>query len=299
MSIIIDGHNLIGVLPDIELGEPGDELRLLERLRGYRLRNASSPLIVFFDSGDLPVAGQDPSTPGLQVRFSDRGASADDAIIAFLQSRAQPGQYAVVTNDRDLQYRARAAGASVIPAAVFAARLALPRHRTPPPVAQGPDPHDPAFADIYTGFVEAERNAARFGTVEGVDAADIAAWTEQLYGEDSDTAQRAARWLGQFGGEQSLAPLRDALTHSDARIRAAALLALADLGMTAAVPDLCRHLAGDAASMAREAAAQGLARIGDRSAEDSLERAVKSDPKGKVRRAAAEALRQIRARRVP
>lgn len=38
MSYIIDGHNLIGVLPDIHLNQPDDEQRLLARLRGYRAR---------------------------------------------------------------------------------------------------------------------------------------------------------------------------------------------------------------------------------------------------------------------
>ncbi len=36
MSLIIDGHNLIGILPDIQLDQPDDEPRLLERLRAYR-----------------------------------------------------------------------------------------------------------------------------------------------------------------------------------------------------------------------------------------------------------------------
>lgn len=294
MTLVIDGHNLIGVLPGIELGEPEDELLLLDRLRSYRLRTDSSPMIVFFDSGDLPAAAPDPSTPGMQVRFSAPGEKADDAIINFLKSRAQPGQYAVVTNDRGLQYRVRAAGASVIPAGVFAGKLAPPRRRAAPPILQGPDPHDPAFADIYAGFVEADRNRERFGTVE---SQDVAAWAEQLYGDDLELAQRAARWLGQFAGEQALEPLRDALTHSDARVRAAALLALADMGTPAAVPDLCRHLLEDAAALARTAAAEGLARIGDRSAESSLETAGRSDAKSKVRRAAQKALLQIRARR--
>ena len=37
----------------------------------------------------------------------------------------------------------------------------------------------------------------------------------------------------------ALEPLHDALTHDDAGVRAAALLALGDLSDPAAVPDLC------------------------------------------------------------
>jgi hypothetical protein len=35
------GHNLIGVLPDIQLDQPDDELRLLARLRAYRAEPSS------------------------------------------------------------------------------------------------------------------------------------------------------------------------------------------------------------------------------------------------------------------
>jgi HEAT repeat protein len=172
--------------------------------------------------------------------------------------------------------------------------LAPPRSPAAPPIREGPDPHDPAFADIYAGFVEADRNAARFGSAA---PEDVTFWAEQLYGEDLEAAQNAARWLGQFGGSQALDPLRDALTHNDARVRAAALLALGDLSDPAGLPALRQHLLHDAASLAREAAAQSLGRMGDRSSEEDLETAAANDGKNKVRKAARTALAQVRARR--
>jgi HEAT repeat protein len=156
-----------------------------------------------------------------------------------------------------------------------------------------PDPHAPAFADLYAGFMSAEKIRARF--VQGV-AGDVSAWTEKLYTGDAGEAQLAARWLGQHGGRDALEPLKDALTHSDARVRAAALLALGDLGDRRALPALCDRLASDGASMARQAAAQSLGRIGDRSVESALEASAEADAKSKVRRAAGDALAQIRAR---
>jgi predicted RNA-binding protein with PIN domain len=327
MSYIIDGHNLIGVMPDIQLSDPDDELRLLARLRAYRAKSGSRPMVVFFDSSDLPAGSLVPpgrsgsgyippsrpgrqdgqavnlSSPGIEVRFSRPGQTADDAIVAYLEGRAQPGQYAVVTNDQELARRARAGGASLIRASDFAARLGqrVPREAPisgkrgsrpvrPEPV---PDPNAPVFADIYAGFLAAEKNRARF---DGAPQADPAHWIEQLNGSDVEAAQAAARWLGQYGGRQALEPLRDALTHGDVRVRAAALLALGDLGDPAGLPDLRERLVKDTASMARQAAAQSLGRIGDRSVEAALEAAVKSDPKSKVRRAAQTALAQIRAR---
>lgn len=299
MTLIIDGHNLIGVLPDIQLNDPEDEARLLARLRGYRSVTGRD-MVVFFDSGDLPVpAGRAAhlSSPGIAVYFSGPGQTADDAIVEYLRGRPQPGQYAVVTNDAELSRRVQALGASVLRAGDFSVKLARRAEPAQPePAAPLPDPRDPAFADIYQGFLAAERGRAAAPRAEPVETAELQSYIEELYGEDVEAAQRAARWLGRCGEKAALAPLRDALTHEDVRVRAAALLALGDLGERAALPDLCDRLAHDTGSMAREAAAQSLARIGDHTVLAALATAARADPKSKVRKAALAALAQIKAR---
>jgi uncharacterized protein len=312
MAYIIDGHNLIGVLPDIRLADPDDEARLLHRLRALKARAGSGPLIVFFDAGpgsremSSPVPGgghhrEAPKvSPGVEARFAEPGQTADDAIVSFLRGVTQPGQYAVVTDDQELTWRIRALGASAIRASDFAGRLAPrakrasrkadPGDATSEPV---PDPHEPAFADLYAGFMSAEKVRAHL--TEG-SSADAGVWLEKLYADDAGEAQLAARWLGQHGGGEALEPLRDALTHSDARVRAAAVLAFGDLGDRRALPALCERLANDGASIVRQAAAQSLGRIGDRSVERTLETAAETDPKNKVRKEARDALDQVRAR---
>ena len=234
MSYIIDGHNLIGALPDIELGQPDDEAQLLARLRGYRAHTGGRPMIVFFDSGDLPARMPNPSSPGIQVRFATPGQTADDAIVAYLRGRSQPGQYAVVTNDTELSWRVREVGASVLRASDFAAKLGATRRRPKTAAAEDPtpNPRDPAFADIYDVFVTAEKSKGRF---QGAKQIDAAGWIERLYDGDPQLAERAAQWLGQHGGETGLEPLCDALTHADAGVRAAAALALGQLGDPSAV----------------------------------------------------------------
>lgn len=302
MSYIIDGHNLIGILPDIQLSQPDDEQRLLARLRSYRAASGGRAMIVFFDSAPLPwpeqAASLDASSPGVEVHFARPGQTADDAIIAYLAASRQPGQYAVVTNDQGLTGRARAAGASVLSATEFAARMARAatrrRERSAAPELQAPDPQAPAFADIYSSFLAAEKMDKRFG---GKKQADVATWIERLYTADPQLAEQAAIWLGQFGGAATLEPLRDAVTHSDPGVRAAALLALGNLGDSAALPELCDRLAHDGNSMVREAAAQSLGRIGNRSVLAALAEAAAHDAKRKVRKAAAAAHAQISARK--
>jgi predicted RNA-binding protein with PIN domain/Arc/MetJ family transcription regulator len=298
MAYIIDGHNLIGVLPDIHLHQPDDEARLLDKLRAYRAHRGGAEMLVFFDSGPSFGAGGRPglaSSPGVEVRFSGPGQSADDAIDSFLASCRQPGQYAVVTNDQGLTARVRARGASVLSASEFVRQI-----RPKPPSQTSardagepePNPRDPAFADLFKDFLEADK-AARMPKHQRGDAAT---WIERLYTGDPQLAERAAQWLGLNGGDRAVEPLRDALTHRDAGVRAAAALALGVLRRRSAVRDLCSELLEDGNSMVREAAAQALGQIGDRAAVTTLESAVKKDTKSKVRKAAAAALEQIRAR---
>ncbi|MCX7670642.1 MAG: NYN domain-containing protein [Anaerolineae bacterium] len=300
MALVIDGHNLIGALPDIQLDEPEDEARLLARLRAYRSLTGQE-MIVFFDSSDLPIPagrGAHLSSPGIAVYFPGPGQTADDAIVEYLRGRPQPGQYAVVTNDAELIRRVRALGADVMRASDLSRKL-IRRDEAVPGVAAEPmpDPRDPAFADIYLGFLAAERGRTVERPPMSNNTAEFQSYVEELYGEDVEAAQRAARWLGRSGEKAALAALRDALTHDDVRVRAAALLALGDLGDRAAVPDLCDRLAHDSGSMAREAAAQSLGHIGDHAAIPALELAARSDPKSKVRKAALAALAQIKARK--
>jgi len=300
MPYIIDGHNLIGVLPDIQLGQPDDESRLLDRLRAFRAHKGGRSLIVFFDSSPLapdttPATRPDAlSGPGIEVRFARPGQSADDAIVAFLAQNGQPGHYAVVTNDRDLAVRARSLGASVVSADDFAGRIAAKQPKADDTAeARQLHPRAAAFADLYAHFLTADKAAA----LREAKPADFSTWVERLYTADPQLVQRAALWLGQFGGRAALEPLQDALTHADARVRGGAALALGQLGEAEAVPALCRLLLEDGNSMVRQAAAQALGRLGRRAAVPALEQAAARDAKSKVRKAAVAALAQIRERK--
>ena len=198
-------------------------------------------MIVFFDTGDpamrtghmLPGPAADLSSPGIQVRFAALGETADDAIVAYLRGRAQPGQYAVVTNDQGLAWRVRDAGASVLRASEFAAKLDVPRPSSATVADPAVDPRDPAFADLYAGFIESEKSQARFRKEKAI---DLSVWIERLYDGDPQLAERAAQWLGQSADPAALEPLRDALTHENAGVRAAALLALGVLALRPGCP---------------------------------------------------------------
>lgn len=291
MTLLIDGHNLIGVMPGIDLADPDDEWQLVQRLRPYAAAKRQ-PLTVVFDSGLGPTPQWQFSGGGVTVHFAAPGVEADAVILRLLRASPQPGAVTVITNDQGLAGRVRAAGGQVRSATHFAAQLAPARSSARTPAEPRPDPRAPAFADIYQGFVEGEKDAARFGAEIDL-AADV--WIERLYGDDLADAARAAHWLGRFGGAAGLDPLLDALSHRAGQVRAAALLALANLGDRQALPAIGDRLAHDESAMVREAAAQALGRLGGAVAERALQTAL-ADPKAKVRRAAAASLAQVQAR---
>lgn len=294
MTLLIDGHNLIGtgLVPGVQLGDADDEWLLVQRLRAYAAARRLK-LTVVFDSGPGPAPQWQLSGGGVTVRFAPSGVEADTLILQLLRASPQPGQVTVVSNDQGLAGQVRAAGGQVRSAKQFAAQLAPARARTAAPAEPAPDPLAPGFVDIYRGFVEGEKDQVRFGADIDLEAA---IWVERLYGDDLAEASRAARWLGRFGGAAGLEPLLDALSHRAGQVRAAALLALGDLGERRAVAAVAARLAGDPSGMVREAAAQALGHLGGAAAEAALE-AAQSDPKAKVRKRAGASLAHLRARR--
>ncbi|MCU0510562.1 MAG: NYN domain-containing protein [Anaerolineae bacterium] len=281
MAYIIDGHNLIGVLPDISLAQPDDEARLVDRLLSYRAAR-SGDMVVFFDGSPAgaPVARRSgPASAGIDVRYAPAGQSADDAIVEYLRGRRQPGQYAVVTNDQGLIARVRALGASVLTASQFSAQLA---RRKPKPhraaalkEAPAPNPRAPGFADLYDEFIATEE-AARARAAEP--KADLQTWIDRLYTGDPQLQQQAAKVLGQSRNAAAIGPLRDALT-----------AALGSLRSERALGDLIALLK-DGNSMVREAAAQALGALGSAKAVAPLQEVAAGDGKNKVRKAAQTAL---------
>lgn len=293
MTLLIDGHNLIGVMPDIDLTDPDDEWQLVQRLRTFALTRRQ-PLTVVFDSGVGPSPHWQMSGDGVTVRFAPPNVEADAVIVQLLKASPQPRRVTVVTNDQGLAGKVRAAGGQVRSARQFVEEL-MPARSTATAAALEPPPNAraPEFVDIYQGFLQGAKDQVRFG---GDIALTTDVWIERLYGDDIAEAERAARWLGRFGGRAGLDPLLDALSHRAGQVRAAALLALADLGDAAAVSAIGQRLASDGSGMVREAAAQALGRLGGSVAADAL-RAGLQDPKPKVRKAAAASLQQLQARR--
>ncbi len=123
MPFIIDGHNLIAALPDLDLSDLDDEMKLVEMLQGFCSRTQRRAT-VYFDRG---VPGGEPTIKSgrVEVRFVRRPRSADDAIRAhLLKLDKEAPNWTIVSSDREVRSAARRAGASVLHSDAFVQMIA-------------------------------------------------------------------------------------------------------------------------------------------------------------------------------
>jgi predicted RNA-binding protein with PIN domain len=102
MHYLIDGHNLIGRLPDIGLEDPEDEVELILRLRSWAARSRGRRVTVIFDRGMPGGKDRGLSTSKVQVVFASSGQSADSLLIKRIRSIQNPREATVVTSDNQI-----------------------------------------------------------------------------------------------------------------------------------------------------------------------------------------------------
>lgn len=143
MHYLIDGHNLIAHLSDIQLADPDDEEQLVARLRRWQAAGRKRKITLFFDAG-LP-GGPAPhlSSGSLTVVFASMGQEADSLLIRRIRKVHNPPEYTLVTSDRAIAVAAQRRGMPVIDAQTFGHSLALELSRRDdalPPTSAKEDP---------------------------------------------------------------------------------------------------------------------------------------------------------------
>jgi hypothetical protein len=126
MPFLIDGHNLIGRLPDLRLDDPDDEAKLAARLRTYSARTGRR-ITVVFDQGLPGGCSRELSGGGVEVVFAASGHTADGILCERIRRARDPRGLTVVTSDREVIAAAQARGARVMRSEEFAAQLGTPR----------------------------------------------------------------------------------------------------------------------------------------------------------------------------
>lgn len=132
MPYIIDGHNLIAALPDIELHDAEDERALVEKLQKLEQRERR-PIYVYFDRGQ--IGGRNDYRIGrIHVRFCIPPRTADDAIRDHLRSIGKQGpNWVVVSSDREVAAAAERIGARSVTSGAFVDQLRMHEHDESPP----------------------------------------------------------------------------------------------------------------------------------------------------------------------
>ncbi len=121
MRYLIDGHNLIAYLPDIQLDDPEDEVKLVYKLRGFAARSKKSlKMTVIFDGGIPGGVEQNLSNSVLTARFAAAESSTGDSVLrSLIQKASDPAQFTLVTSDQELIDLARVRNMPVMTAAEF------------------------------------------------------------------------------------------------------------------------------------------------------------------------------------
>lgn len=102
MPLLIDGHNLIGQMPDLSLSDPNDEEKLTVRLRGLAERTHKRITVIFDPApyDNTPPIGRGQSDHGrLSVVYAHPGQKADDVIRQIVGDVRDKQGLVVVTSD--------------------------------------------------------------------------------------------------------------------------------------------------------------------------------------------------------
>lgn len=102
MPLLIDGHNLIGQMPDLSLSDPDDENQLIAQLRELASKTHKHITVVFDPnpSDNAPQIGYGKSSHGLlTIIFASPGRKADDVIRHMVSDTRDKQGLLVVTSD--------------------------------------------------------------------------------------------------------------------------------------------------------------------------------------------------------
>jgi hypothetical protein len=152
MHYLIDGHNLIAKLPDVDLADPDDEIELIIRLRNWAAESKRRQATVVFDRGAIGGVAHRLSSREITVIFAPPGKTADDLLIRRLKRLKNPKRYTLVSGDREIIDAARRARIKFMRSETFIERMGLAPEMPPEEeiedVEPEPDPRqDPQLSE--------------------------------------------------------------------------------------------------------------------------------------------------------
>ncbi|MBP7998677.1 MAG: NYN domain-containing protein [Chloroflexi bacterium] len=144
MQYWIDGHNLIGKIPDLDLSDPDDEAKLVRQIKQWASRDRRRHVTLFFDAG-LPGGEVRQWSGGrVTVIFASVGRTADSLILYRIRQvdRKAGPEYTIITSDQAIIQGVKKQRMAHIYSEVFAAMMAVEAKPAPPPVNVDPQLND-------------------------------------------------------------------------------------------------------------------------------------------------------------
>jgi len=130
MHYLIDGHNLIGKLPDISLDDPNDEVKLVLRLKSWAAGGRKRRVTVIFDGGLPGGVARNLSGGPVKVLFAAQEQTADAWLIRRIRAAKNPAELTLISSDREVIAAANSRRVPVLRSEEFAGRL-LPEPSRP------------------------------------------------------------------------------------------------------------------------------------------------------------------------
>ena len=131
MPYLIDGHNLIPLIPGISLKDLEDEQALIASLTRFASQ-ARTRVEVYFDQAPPSLAGSR-SFGAVKAHFVRQGMTADQAIVARLRKMGKEAKnWTVVTSDREILAEARSTHSKTLSSGDFARLLAQKASKSQP-----------------------------------------------------------------------------------------------------------------------------------------------------------------------
>lgn len=148
MHYLIDGHNLIAQMPNIDLDDPHDEAKLVLRLRSWAAAGRNRKVTVIFDGG-LPGGRERFLSRGqVKVEFASTGRTADGLLIGRLTRVKNPTAWTLVSGDLEVIAAAAARRVPYITSSAFAIQLSA--DQAPPAEEKSEDNAETAENPVVT-----------------------------------------------------------------------------------------------------------------------------------------------------
>lgn len=211
MPFLIDGHNLIAHLPDIDLADEHDEAQLVIKLKGFAARTRKKCIVVF-DQG-LPGGTSSLSNHSILVLFAaSQRTTADAILMERIRELADAVNWTVVSSDNQVLEAGRLAGAKTMRCSVFANLLNQPKIAVDKGLQDNPLVSEAEIAELLQLFNVNENDELAEAPVAPSVNPKIKAETPAPTKRDSKPKTKPKseldEWLSLFGAEDEIGTAR-------------------------------------------------------------------------------------------